>query len=203
MAVDDIQIHSAPAGGPWILHFPMEAAQVFGKGEVVSADQDGQVSIGADEMAGEDLLGIAMAGNAATAGTALARLNPRTNAAYADGDLFPVCIPTPSTLFITKNSTSGGTAFDDVVPTAALIGLLGSIALVGTQSFGIDFGPTAGSETCRIVDVLNRNKRPITETGETLTLWSAGLATSGSWIVFTIPTHQFAATAVQLVQATG
>ena len=203
MAVDDIQVHSAPGGGPWILHFPMEASQVFGKGEVVSMDLDGQVSIGADELAGEDLLGITMAGNTATAGTFGALLNPRTNLAYADGDLFPVCIPTPSTLFITKNSTSGGTAFDDVVPTTAIIGLTASLALVGTQAWGIDFGPTAGGENCRVVDVLNRRKESISVTGETLTLWSAGLATSGSWIVFTIQTHQMAAAGTELVPATA
>jgi hypothetical protein len=163
-------------------------------------DQDGQVSVGADELAPEDLLGIALAGPNGPGGSTL--LNPRftsSDRTYADGDKIPILIPTPSTLFITNNITTDGTAFDDTVIAVTDIGQLISMALVGT-AWGIDIGPAGGSEVGRVVDVLNGRKESIMDTGETLTLKTAG----GSYhAVFTIQSHQHAGSTAELINQTG
>ena len=196
MAYDDIQVYSSPHGGhEWALRYPMEASETFGKGEVVGMDTDGQITELADEPIPNDILGIALAGPKGPGGSTLS--NPRTNAAYADGDPIPVIIPMHSTLFITNNVTADGTAFDDTVMAVTDIGQLVSLALVGT-TWGIDIGPAAGSEIGRLTDVLNVRKESIMDTGETLTLKTAG---GFYWAVFTIQAHQHTSTDVILVQA--
>ncbi len=183
MALDDIQIHSSPGGGPLIQHYQIEASQTFDRGDVVSLDQDGQVTEGAAELIPEDLLGIAMAGPAATAGTAGAKDNPRTGVAYADGDRFPVLIPQARDRFITANWTTGGSAFSDTVPDITDIGDVCSLDLIGGV-WGVQQGGTASAAVGIIDDVLNSKKESIFDTGETLA------TTDTFYIVFSIIAHQ-------------
>jgi len=193
MAYDDIQWHSSPDGQPWVLHYPAEASQTFGKGDVVSSDQDGQVTEGADELVPEDLLGIAAAGPNGPGGITLN--NPRTNAAYADGDRFPVIIPRNHDLFITKNFTSDGTTFSNTAPAAANIGDVISLPLI-SGVWGVEQGGTGTAAVGTIVDILNVRKESILDTGETLA------TTDTFYILFTITSHQHSATA-EMVGATG
>jgi hypothetical protein len=195
MALDDIQIHSSPGSGPWIQYYQIEASQTFDRGDVVSLDNDGQVTEGAGELAPEDLLGIAMAGPAATAGTAGAKDNPRTGVAYADGDRFPVLIPRPTDQFITANWTTDSASFSDTVPDITDVGDVISLDVIGGV-WGVEMGGTASSAVGVITDVLNVRKESIFDTGETLTV------TDTFYIVFTINSHQHSATA-EMIAGTG
>jgi hypothetical protein len=195
MALDDIQIHSSPGGGPLIQYYQIEASQTFQKGEPVSLDQDGQVTECAAEPAPEDLLGIAMAGPAATAGTFGAMINPRTGVAYADGDRVPVVIPQPKDRFSTSNWTTGGAAFSDTVPDISDIGDVCSLDLIGGV-WGVQQGGTAASAIGIIDDVLNVRKESIFDTGETLA------TTDTFYIVFSIIAHQHGSIA-EMIAATA
>lgn len=191
MAYDDIQVHSSPMGGHCrVHHWPMEATFAGGKGDVVKVELDGQIVEAADEDIPEDILGVALGGPSGPGATTLN--NPRTNTTYADGDLIPVAMPDASTYFVTKNFTTDGTTFDNAQPTAAVIGDICSLALI-SGVWGIDNGPGAGTQTCRIVDVLNARKESILTTGETLA--------SGStyWVVFAILASQMGPSAELIV----
>ncbi len=195
MALDDIQIHSSPGGGPSIRYYQIEASQTFQKGEPVSLDNDGQVTECAAEPAPEDLLGIAMAGPAATAGTFGAMNNPRTNTTYADGDRFPVLIPQDRDQFITANWTTGGSAFSDTVPDITDIGDVCSLDLIAGV-WGVQQAGTGASAIGIIDDVLNVRKESIFDTGETLA------TTDTFYIVFTITAHQHGNIA-EMIAGTG
>jgi len=196
MAYDDIKVYSSPMGGnTWIQHFPMETGVTFGKGDMVKLDTDGQVTECVTEETFNDILGVAMAGPNGPGGVTLN--NPRrtgTSTAYADGDRFPVAIPVPGQLFKTSNWSAGGTAFDDVVPSATTIGALCSLALIAGV-WGLDEGPTAGSEVARVVDVLDARGDSVADNGATLTLQSAG---GGYSLVFTIQGGQLTDTVADI-----
>ncbi len=194
MAYDDIQPYSSPHGGnTWIQWFPMEVSITFGKGDIVTLDPDGQCTEAADEETLNNILGVAMGGPNGPAGVTLN--NFRTNTTFADGDRFPVAIPVPGQLFRTNNWTGSSGTFDDSVPSAADIGTLGSLTLL-SGVWGIDGAPTAGSEVAYIVDVQNARGDSVAETGETLTLISAG---GNYFIIFTIQGGQLTDTVADIL----
>ncbi len=196
MAYDDIQVFSTPGGGgPRIMHYGYDAAETFGKGDVVVLADTGQIQecITTGPLA-EGLTGIAMGGPNGPGGITLN--NPRTNTTYAADDRIPVALPDMNTYFITNNFTTNESAFSDAAPTSANIGDQCAIVSIG-GIWGIDSGPDSGTETCRIHDVLNARKESIVDTGETLA------TTDTFWIVFQIVSHQGTSANVTLGQASA
>ena len=179
MAANDIRVYSGP-GGPHarIQHVRRNASETFLRGEPVAINADGELTESADDPLAPDLFGIAQEPKSAST------LNWRTNAAYTTGDMTPVVVPDLTTYFVTDNYSSGGSAFDDVVPSAANVGDEAGLTVL-SGVWGIDISAT--NNTCRIIDVLNGQGRSVQETGETLTLQSAGGRYS---IVFQIVAHQ-------------
>ena len=183
MAYDDIQVFSTPGGGgPRIMHYGMDAGETFSKGDAVTLADTGQIqeSVSTGVLA-EGLTGIAMGGGIGPGGITIN--NPRTDAAYAENDRIPVAIPDMNTYFITQNFTTDEATFSDVAPLTTNIGDECALVSIGGV-WGIDSGPDAGTETCRIHDVLNIRKESIVDTGETL------LTTDTFYIVFQIVSHQ-------------
>ncbi len=181
MAYDDIQILSSTGWTPRIMHYRMDAAEAFSKGDVVVVADTGQLqeALTTGPLPG-GLTGIAMAGSIGIGGITLT--NPRTNAAYAENDMIPVSLPDINTWYYTKNYTEG-TAFNDVAPVSTLIGdQVGLVSISGV--WGVDQGQDANEGVARVQDVLNSQKESIQVTGETLT------TSDTYWIVFQIVAHQ-------------
>lgn len=178
MAARDIMPWTSPTGGhPEIRHFRMNASETFLVGEPVSMNADGELTESADDPVDDDLMGIALA--PAYSGA----LSPRTGAAYTTGDLIPVVIPNDNTLFITRNFSAAGSAFNDTAPALADLGDEVGLTLL-SGSWGVDQGTT--NNPCRIVDILNANKVSIQQTRETLT------TSVTYYVVFQIVAHQSA-----------
>lgn len=197
MAYDDIQVFSSPGGEPRIAYYGMDASETFGKGDVVVLAATGQIqeAISTGPLA-EGLLGVAMGGPEAASGSLGNKLNPRTNAQFAENDRIPVAIPGADVYFITQNFTTDESSFNDAAPGLANIGDAVAIVSIGGV-WGIDSGPDSGTETCRIHDVLNVRKESVVDTGETLT-------TSDTYhIVFQIVSHMGTSANVTLGQASA
>ena len=184
MAAFDIMPFRSPHGQMGkIEHFRMTAGQSFVVGEPVAVVAAGTLTESTSACADAGIMGIALAPGGATGA---ASLNWRTNAAYAGGDRIPVCIPESSTLFITRNWTVAGAAFNDTAPALADIGEEVGLVLIGGV-WGIDVA--SGSMIARVVDILNARKTSIQETGETLNTTLVGGVVQ-YWVVFQIVAHQ-------------
>lgn len=182
MAKNDIKVWQSPLGGvPNKRHFPMKVSEAFFEGEPVSVDNTGNLTeSAATGVVPADIMGIALGGPGVN------NTNPKTNAAWAAGDMVPVAIPDSQTSFSTVNYTQG-TAFDDVAPTLARIGEVAGLVRI-SDSWGIDQGQDANEGICRIVDILNVRRESIMDTGETLGLISA--TNKNYYIIFQIIAHQ-------------
>lgn len=184
MAAFDIMPFRSPHGQMGkIEHFRLNAAESFVVGEPVSVNADGELTESADDPVDADLMGIALAPGGASGA---ASLNWRTNAAYTTGDRIPVAIPESSSLYITRNFSAAGTAFNDTAPALADIGDEVGLSLI-SGVWGVD--QSATNNTCRIVDILNARKTSIQETGETLNTTLVG-GVAQYWVVFQIVAHQ-------------
>lgn len=183
MAARDIMPLLGPHG-PYsqIQYFPLNASETFLIGEPVSVNADGELTESADDPVDADIMGIALA----PVGTGAGFENWRTRAAYTTSDLIPVVIPDPTTLFITRNWSVAGSAFNDTAPAASNIGDEAGLSLI-SGVWGVDISAT--NNTVRIVDILNARKISILETRETLTTTTVG-GLAQYFIVFKITSHQ-------------
>ena len=158
MAYDDIAFFTNSRGGPRIEHFAFVTASTFGKGDVVVLIDTGQIREGVAGAGGNTapgLLGIAMGGPNGPAGSTLN--NPVTDLPYAAGALIPVALFDTETLWITKNYSSAGGAFDDTAPAVADIGNnVGLLSIGGV--WGLDDAPATNDSTCRIIDILDSTR---------------------------------------------
>lgn len=183
MAARDIMPFNGPFGGhSRVIHFRLNASETFDVGEPVSVNADGELTESDDDPLDADIMGIAMGGPGA------GQTNPATGANWATGDLVPVVIPDSNSLFITRNYSEAGSAFNDTAPVVARIGDECGLSLI-SGSWGVDISTT--NNTCRIIDLLNENKESIQQSGETLDT-SAGqiLSAPAYYVVFQIIGHQ-------------
>ncbi len=188
MAYDDIQFYSSPTGGPRIEYHAFDSGETFGKGDVVTkVAEDGDIQealAGGGGVTGPGLLGIALAGPNGPGGITLN--DPQTDTAYAAGAMIPVMIPDSNTLWITRNYSLAGVAFDDTAPVVADIGdVVGVISIGGI--WGLDNAPEANDATCRVIDVLDNQKVSLNpRAGGTARTVAT---TDAFWVVFQIIAH--------------
>ena len=188
MAYDDIAFFSNARGGPKIEHFPMISGASFGKGDVVLVVAAGTLREGVDGTGGNTApgqIGIALGGPNGPAGTTLN--NPVTDLPYAAGAMIPVAVFDTESLWITKNYSAAGTAFDDTAPAVADIGdEAGLVSISGV--WGLDNSPDSPDATARIIDILDSTRTSLQPpAGGT----AATVATTDVfYVVFSIVAHQ-------------
>ena len=162
MSARDIMPYDSVHGGHTrTMRFPMITGAAFSVGEPVRVDQDGEVVESGSDPADTSFVGFAAEGPGG------GNINPKTGVVYAVNDPITVWIPTFGDTFITKNWSSGGSSFDDVAPLITNIGDECGLSII-SNDWGIDINDS--NNLCRVVDILDSQKRSIIRTKNTVTI---------------------------------
>jgi hypothetical protein len=172
--------------GPVPFTAGMTASEAFNAGEVVVVVDAGTVTVAPEDTTQLLIadLDSGMQGGIACYGPGDSTLNPKTGAAWASNDEVAFWPWDEGTLFITDNFLAAGAgALETGGPLLTDIGESYQIsyATAGTPDIGWGVEKTAGvvaTDVCAVIrDVLDANKRPIRDSGQT-----------GVYVVFTIHT---------------
>ena len=160
----------------------MNASETFFVGEPVKINGDGEIEESDDPPTAPQLFGIAAIGP----GDAGTITNKRTGTTtWSEGEEIPVWVPEPGMQWITSNWTVAGTAFDDTPPVLTDIGEICGLIEIGGV-WGLDNGPAANTNTCRVVDILDDMKNTIVRPGATDIALAVG---DTYYVVFEIVSH--------------
>lgn len=158
MGLNNIRVaRSALGGHTRVVHARLAAATLL-RGEFAQINA-GDATEAADDAAATAVLGIS-GGGPSTAFSG--EINPKTNLAYAAGDVVPIIVGDDDTAFVTSNfTTAAGGPFGNAAPTRALIGTNLNIEVIG----GVHGVGNAGANAILYcVDVIDARGMSLNET---------------------------------------
>ncbi len=165
MAQNDLEVWQSHEGGHLdVMHYRMNAAETFRRGEPVSVNGDGELTESADDPTAPDFIGVALEPAGYSIGGTATTKNPRTGAAYTTGDMIAVVHARPGQRFICANFATDGAG---TAATPTLANALGEQAglTLASGSWFVDTGTT--NNVFRIVDVLDSDRESIQTSGGT------------------------------------
>jgi hypothetical protein len=142
-----------------VRHYRMDGGETFVVGEIVALGADGDLNEAGDDPAGSAVLGIALAPVTYSIGGSSTNKNPRTGTAYATGDMIPVAQLRAGKRVITSKFATDGAGTAATPTLANALGETAGLSVTAGVHF-IDTGVT-NDDLCRIVDVLDSQKRSI------------------------------------------